>query len=170
MDDIFRLGIISDSHLLDLSAAIDLASSLIGGPFAEVDCILHAGDMVIADFESCFNDIPCYSVQGNMDAPRLDLPLTRIIEIAGHRIGLIHGWGPPHAVAKNVLSEFDNENIDLLIFGHSHTPYKAFHGRTLLFNPGSATDHRGHAESCSVGLIEIGQVITARHIPFEQSS
>ncbi len=104
-----------------------------------------------------------------MDAARLDLPLKRIIEVAGYRIGLIHGWGPPSAVPQNVLPEFENENLDLLVFGHSHTPFHDYVGRTLLFNPGSALDHRGNADGCSVGLVEIGQTITARHISFEIS-
>lgn len=167
MGDIYRLGIISDTHLSDLSIAIELASQLINGPFARVDAILHAGDIVNADFESCFDEIPIYAVQGNMDSARLGLPLRRIIKIANFRVGLIHGWGPPSAVPRNVLSEFKNDNLDLLVFGHSHTPFHAHVGRTLLFNPGSATDHRGNADRCSVGLVEIGQMISAKHISFE---
>jgi len=167
MDDIYRLGIISDTHLSDLSSAIQLATQLLDGPFAHVDAILHAGDMVIAEFESCFDGIPVYAVRGNMDPARPGLPSKRIIEVAGYRIGLMHGWGAPEAVPQHVISEFENDALDLLVFGHSHTPFHRFDGQTVLFNPGSATDHRGHAERCSVGLVEIGQTLTAKHISLD---
>ena len=169
MNDIYRLGIISDTHISHLSSAVDLAEQLLNGPFTQVDAILHAGDMVLADFADCFGDIPFYAVQGNMDAPRADLPLKRIIKLGEFRIGLIHGWGAPDHVPQNVCSAFaaDAPELDLLIFGHSHTPYLKRVGQTILFNPGSALDHRGFADSCSVGLVEIGQQIRARHIPFE---
>ncbi len=167
MGDIYRLGIISDTHLLELSTATELAAQLLGGPFDKVDAILHAGDMIIADLESCFDGIPVYSVQGNMDPARPNLPLRRIVKVQGYQIGLIHGWGPSSAAPQNVLTEFETDNLDLLVFGHTHTPFHAYVGRTLLFNPGSAMDHRGNADSCSVGLVEIDQTICAKHIPFE---
>jgi putative phosphoesterase len=169
MDDVYSLGIISDTHLTQVSSAFKLAEQLLDGPFAGVDAILHAGDIVIADLESCFAGIPFYAVQGNMDTGSPDLPLKRILKVAGYRIGLIHGWGSPSAVPRNVLKEFSGDDLDMLIFGHSHTPYHAVVGSTLLFNPGSAMDHRGNADSCSVGLVELGRKIYARHIPFEMS-
>ncbi len=171
MNDIYRLGIISDTHLTDLSVAVELAEQLLNGPFAHVDAILHAGDMLIADFAYCFADIPFYAVQGNMDAARADLAIKRILKFGEFRIGLIHGWGPPALVPQHVFTAFaDGPRLDLLIFGHSHAPYLERVGQTLLFNPGSALDHRGLADSCSVGLVEIGEKIQARHIPFEMSA
>lgn len=163
---IYRLGVLSDTHVTKISTAVELASQLLEGPFAQVDAILHAGDMAIPELESCFGGIPFYAVQGNMDKVRLDLPLKRIVDVAGYRIGLIHGWGPPSAVPHNALSEFEGDPVDLLVFGHSHTPYHEVVGQVLMFNPGSATDHRGNAESCSIGLVEIGKTLTAVHIPF----
>lgn len=170
MDHIYRLGVLSDTHIFEFSVANELAAQLLRGPFSQVDAVLHAGDMVIADFENCFEGIPVYSVQGNMDAGRYDLPLRRIIEVAGFRIGLIHGWGAPAEVPRNVLAEFDGDKLDLLVFGHSHTPYKQSIGQTLLFNPGSAMDHRGYARGCTVGLVEVGPALSACHIPFELES
>ena len=166
MDEITYLGVISDTHLTELTSAVGLAEQLMAGPFKNVEAILHAGDMIIPDFESCFNGIPFYAVQGNMDNSRAGLPLKRIIDFSDFRIGLIHGWGPPSAVARNVLAEFHDDNVDLLIFGHSHSPFHAVIGQVILFNPGSAVDHRGNAECCSVGLIEIGQKLSVRHVPF----
>jgi hypothetical protein len=170
MAEIYRFGVLADTHLGDLATVNALARQLLDGPFAEADAILHAGDLVIAAMENCFDGIPVYAVQGNMDDSKCGFPLKRILTVAGRRIGLIHGWGPPSAVPANVMSEFDSDNLDLLVFGHSHTPYLGYAGQTLLFNPGSATDHRGYAENCSVGMVEIGPKISARHIPFALKS
>ena len=102
-----------------------------------------------------------------MDVSRPGLPLKRILNIADFRVGLIHGWGSPAMVPVNVLNEFKQDNLDLIIFGHSHTPYLKYSGHTLLFNPGSATDHRGNAEVCTVGVVDFGEDIEARHLPFK---
>lgn len=167
MNDIFRLGVLADTHLLEFWQASVLADQLVAGPFSQVDAILHAGDMTNPDLEFCFTDIPFYAVQGNMDEPRSGLSLKRVIEFGSYRIGLIHGWGAPGAVAGNVHAEFAEERLDVLVFGHSHTPFLSYVGERLLFNPGSATDHRGHAAACSVGLLELGDKIDAKHVYFE---
>lgn len=40
------------------------------------------------------------------------------------------------------------------MFGHSHIPYKQYHGETLLFNPGSPTDKRFQPEF-SYGIVTL---------------
>ncbi len=163
MDKNYCLGILADTHLTQLSDAVDLADQLMAGPFAEVDAILHAGDMVIPEFADCFGDLPFYAVRGNMDSARQNIPVKRILDLAGYRVGLIHGWGPRNEVPFNVLNEFVMEQIDLLVFGHSHTPLNTYLNEILLFNPGSATDHRGNAPTCSAGLVQLGTSIRAEH-------
>ena len=37
---------------------------------------------------------------------------------------------------------FKDEELDIIIFGHSHMPVVRYVGRTLLINPGSPTDKR----------------------------
>ncbi len=164
MNDASRLGIISDTHLVDIAAAHDLAEQLVDGPFAEVDAILHAGDMVLPEFEFCFGAVPVYSVQGNMDPADCGFPPKRILIFGSYRVGLIHGWGAPGRVAEHAFSAFVDEDLDLIIYGHSHRPWLEQRGKTLLFNPGSAVDHRNQAPACSVGLVELGEQIRARHI------
>lgn len=158
------LGVLSDTHLVKISEAMNLSQRLLNGPFQGVDGIFHAGDMLDGVLEGCFGEIPFYSVQGNIDNSHPDLPMKRLVTLAGWHLGLIHGWGRPSEVADNVLQEFVLEDLNVLIFGHSHTPWLSWAGKTLLFNPGSATDHRGRARSCSVGLIELGDDIRAQHI------
>ena len=97
----------------------------------------------------------------------------RRVEIEGVVVGLCHGdrgrdndfykpldQFPGNAMtAANALSQFEFEDdVSILIFGHSHNPMTMWHrfeGRTLLFfNPGSPTDKRwGPKYAC--GLLEV---------------
>lgn len=164
MADHVLLGVLSDTHFVNKTEAYDFSQWLLRGAFEDVQAIFHAGDLVNDALDGCFGDLPFYPVRGNMDASHPDLPIKRVVKLENWRIGLIHGWGRPSEVAGHVLREFNPADLDVLIFGHSHTPWLSRVGGTLLFNPGSATDHRGRAHSCSVGLIGLGDEISARHI------
>lgn len=168
MSDICRFGVISDTHIGNLKQASELARQLLDGPFAEVEAILHAGDMVVPELEFCFGALPVYCVRGNMDRGGFEhQPLKRIVEARGFRIGLIHGWGAPDAVPAHAANEFADESVDIIVFGHSHVPLLREHCGVLLFNPGSATDNRDRAEFCTVGILELGSELRAHHVPFE---
>jgi putative phosphoesterase len=105
-----------------------------------------------------------------MDPAAADLPHKRILEVAGVRIGLIHGWGPPAGLVERLRREFAATPVDCLVFGHSHTPLCRHEHGVLLFNPGSATDRR-QMPYCSVGLLEIaGGTISGRIIALEGST
>ncbi len=151
-----KVGIISDTHIHSLDAGMKLAEKLFKGPFSAVDVILHAGDHTFSDLASCFYPLPWYSVRGNMDLPQPDFPLQRVVQLAETRIGMVHGWGAPSGIEKRVLDRFSAENIDVLVFGHSHRPVCRRVGSVLLLNPGSPTDRRS-APHHTVGLLHIGQ-------------
>ncbi|MCK5826543.1 MAG: metallophosphoesterase [Desulfuromusa sp.] len=149
-----RVGIISDTHIHSLDRGMKLAQKLLHGPFSAVDVVLHAGDHTFPDLASCFYPLPWYSVRGNMDSPQTDFPLQRVVQLAGIRIGMIHGWGTPKGIEKRVLDSFSTDSIDVLVFGHSHLPVCRKVGTVLLLNPGSPTDRR-LAPFHSVGLLHI---------------
>ncbi|PLX98450.1 MAG: hypothetical protein C0623_12310 [Desulfuromonas sp.] len=150
-----KIGVLSDTHIEDLGFGINFLSELVCGPLAGVDVVLHAGDIVHPDLLDCFEQKPVLAVRGNCDLDSPGLPTKRIFEAAGFRIGLIHGWGNPVAVANHVLTEFSTEQLDALIFGHSHYPLCRRLDDMLLFNPGSALDRRG-APFHSVGILTLG--------------
>ena len=109
---------------------------------SDQDVVLHAGDHVTLDsLRRLESFAQVYAVSGNMDDYELRkvLPTKRIIELEGHKIGLFHGYGPPWGLTKRVRNEFSEgeERPEVIIFGHSHSPYNKMHGSTLLFNPGS---------------------------------
>jgi putative phosphoesterase len=149
-----RIGVLSDTHLPDSAEAGAFLQELAARHFAGVELILHAGDIVACGVLAAFAPCPVYGVRGNMDAADPELPNKRVLHVAGLRIGLIHGWGPPAGLLHRVRREFADTHLDCLVFGHSHEPLCQQEEGLLLFNPGSATDRRNQP-CCSVGLLEI---------------
>jgi putative phosphoesterase len=62
---------------------------------------------------------------------------------------------------------FEKDDVDCIIFGHSHIPFCEYINGILMFNPGSPTDKRRN-ELYSFGILELGEVIKAKLIFFEK--
>ena len=157
-----KIGLISDTHMSSGRVPQPIIRALTG-----VDLILHAGDLTGLDVLRHLEAIaPVTAVQGNMDSPGvlLDLPLKTIVEAEGHRIGLIHGHHVPHpdhvlaqplnfeALHAYLLSEFRDEGVEYIVYGHTHQAHIVTVADVLLVNPGSAT----RAKVKSVGLLTVG--------------
>ena len=73
------IGLISDTHIPDWARILPLN---VLDAFANVDLILHAGDLTsLKAIEELEDLAPVMSVQGNMDrAKGIDLPKARVIE------------------------------------------------------------------------------------------
>lgn len=162
----FRVGVLSDTHLAATGETLGFLAELERTWFAEADLILHAGDMVDPDILQAFTGCPVLAVRGNMDPPAPDLPDKRVVEVGTARIGLTHGWGASCDLEDRLLKRFRDEPLDVLVYGHSHRPVCHMRNGILLFNPGSAADRRGMPYH-SVGILEIGDRIEGRIIPLD---
>jgi putative phosphoesterase len=147
-----KIGVISDTHLREPD---DRLRAIIRTHFQDAGMILHAGDLVDLSVLEAFGEKDVIAVCGNMDPPRIGeaFPYKRVVEVGRFRIGLIHGWGPPDGLEDRLKLEF--ENVDCVVYGHSHHPANHVRDGILFFNPGSACDRR-HADSACVGVLEIG--------------
>ncbi|MEN3045147.1 MAG: metallophosphoesterase [Candidatus Hydrothermales bacterium] len=135
-----KFVILSDTHIP--KRAKELPSKVLK-EIEKSDGLIHAGDFVCQDFYLFLEkNFFIHAVHGNMDEPSLFnlLPEIKIFEIENLKIGLFHGTGAPFGIENRVLKKFQNENLDLIIFGHSHRVFNKKIGNTHLFNPGSATD------------------------------
>lgn len=152
-----RIGVLSDSHLR--AADPDLTRAL-AQAFAGVDMILHAGDITNLSVLDCLQAPEVHAVAGNMDGPEVAarLPRKLVLQVEGKHIGLIHGWGSPFGLAGRVRAEFDQ--VDCLVFGHSHRPLNAVTGGVLMFNPGSVNS--GLIGSGTVGILTVDQEISGK--------
>ncbi len=158
-----KIGVISDTHLNISDGRLE---KIVKDYFHDVDLILHAGDIVELDVLDVFIGKKVYAVSGNMDhdSVREVFPGKQILEIEGQRIGLIHGWGSPFGLEEKVIREF--ENVECIVYGHTHRAMNEVRNGVLLFNPGSPTDQR-FARHNSVGILDVGKEIVGKIIDLE---
>lgn len=139
-----RIGVVSDTHLPRFGRALPppLVAAL---RQHEVALILHAGDFTEPAVAEWLEAIaPLQAVAGNNDGPALVARYgrRRIVEVAGVRIGLVHGDGRRGTTRERALAAFAPESVDAVVFGHSHQPYCQRHDGIWLLNPGSPSDKR----------------------------
>ena len=121
--------------------------------------IIHAGDFCsVKDLDQFTKIKDVKAVYGNMDdvALRKKFSETLVFEVEGVKIGIYHGDGAPKGIVERVKAKFMDDKLDLIIFGHSHSPTTEKVGNTLFFNPGSLTDTI-RAPYRSYGWIEINK-------------
>jgi putative phosphoesterase len=129
-----KLGVISDTHgLFDASIA---------SIFAGVDAIIHAGDIGKIEIISRLEEIaPVVAVEGNNDWFGA-FPTERVEEFAGQRVMIRHIFGELHQLEDKDRQLVERLQPRVVIFGHSHRPYREMLRETMLFNPGSAGPRR----------------------------
>ena len=93
---------------------------------------------------------------GNVDSEELQqvLPTSLLLPFDDVMIGVVHGHGKEKTTEKRALLAFEHQQVDAVIFGHSHIPVHKQIGDITLFNPGSATDKR-RQKQFSFGLLYI---------------
>jgi len=158
-----RLGVIADTHGLLRPEVFEV--------FAEVDHILHAGDIGSLDLLAELEAIaPVTGVYGNTDDwdVRRRLPQVASIELDGFRIVVTHGdqFGSPRP--ERLHAEFPEAEI--LVYGHTHRPLLTLIDEVVtVMNPGAAGPARFKLPA-SVGIMELEPGIPprARLVPLEE--
>jgi len=155
-----KIGVISDTHLKSYDERLRI---IMEDYFGDVSLILHAGDLVDISILDAFDGKEVKAVCGNMDSPEVKklLPDKLVLDLNGYKVGLIHGWGIPFGIEKKLRGKFDD--IDCLIYGHTHRAVNMVKDNVLFFNPGSAIDKR-FSENNTIGILEINDTITGEII------
>lgn len=137
-----RVAIVSDTHMP--ARASKLPEALKQG-LAQADLILHAGDWTSQDvYEMLSAYAPVEGIAGNNDGLDIvrSLGYRKIVTVAGRRVGLVHGHGRSGTTESRAVEAFAGEQVDVIVFGHSHSPLYREHNGVILMNPGSPTDKR----------------------------
>lgn len=150
-----KIGVISDTHLKEPHPEF---KRMIESHFKDVEKIFHTGDFVewsIAEYLSSLKEL--IAVCGNMDSYdiRKAFPQKRIVELKGFKIGLIHGGGFPYGIELRIREEFDN--VDAIVYGHTHTQANHQVKNVYFFNPGSFT--RSFTDQATLGILHVGEKI-----------
>lgn len=148
-----RLGLIADTHWT--SGIPALPYETLENAFRSVDAILHAGDVEAqVVLEHLAGIAPIQAVQGEDDT--LALPDKRVLQFGDVRVGLVHGHRHPliekyfrlqrclgkrgaggQELLDSLIKRFENDHVDVIVFGHLHIPICVQRKGILLFNPGS---------------------------------
>lgn len=136
-----RIGVLADTHAI----SFEEVPRKIVAALSTVDLIIHAGDFTTTETLNGLKQLgEVKAVQGNMDSSEIKstLPVKEIIEAKNKRIGIIHGSGPPWGIEQRVREMFDQQ-VDIIVYGHSHEPQNKVIDGILFFNPGKATSSFG---------------------------
>lgn len=151
MKERLHIGVLADTHMLRADEAF---SALPEGLFSDVSMVLHAGDIGNPNLLDIFFDKDVFAVWGNMDADAVleRYPASQIVSAGPLRIGLIHGWG-----RGNVMSRARDafQDVDVIVFGHTHVPACVEMDGVLMFNPGSFIKNRQGPFPRTAGILTV---------------
>lgn len=155
-DGTVKILAVSDSHGRDNGMLKAMARE---EPF---QLFFHLGDSQKKERElKAMVSCPCYMVAGNCDFDT-DLPSSRIVEAAGHRILLTHGHRDLVSMTYEYLLErAQREHCDIVLAGHTHVPVNEYRDGVWLLNPGSITWPRQESREKSYMVIYLRENGTA---------
>ncbi|MDR0766837.1 MAG: metallophosphoesterase [Methanosarcinales archaeon] len=149
-----KILVISDTHFPEFSAADKKKPDLGDFPFfpetlrqkiREADIIVHAGDFESDDAYNLFQQTgKLKAVHGNRDTEMIQktLPEKLVFEECGIKFGVVHEAGVSlndNTARWYILQEM---GVDVLIYGHIHTPSIDEYKGQFLICPGSPTKAR----------------------------
>ncbi|MFZ5917063.1 MAG: metallophosphoesterase family protein [Chloroflexota bacterium] len=190
-----RLGVLADTHMPHRLAQVPpTVIELLAG--AEVDLILHAGDVDDPRFLEPLGRIaPVIAVRGNIHPQDLsgggaELPFHVALSLCGRRLVLTHGhrrgplgfWVKFALYGAYRLRLIDRDGVnrhiahhlcrrfgwaDVVVFGHSHRPFQRWIDGTFFFNPGAVL--QDDEQPPSVGLLCLSpDTVEASIVPLSQ--
>lgn len=182
--DTVKIGLISDTHTA--GSGWDLPAAALDA-LAGCDLVLHCGDLECIGALDCLEQVaPVLAVRGYEDprdpGDRL-ADRTRIVAVAGVRIGMVHDiqWPPPaiattpdgtglqypDAGLKELLRRKFAGTVDIVAFGDTHEELVEWRDGVLFVNPGSPTyPGRRHAPGTlgTIALLEVNDGAIAARI------
>ena len=132
-----KVGIISDTHIKNNDESI---IDILDTYFQDIDMIIHAGDYIDETVvDALINHKNFIGVSGNVDNTKVKelLKEKKLITLEGYRIGIFHGHGNGDSTLTRAYNRFKDDQVDIIIFGHSHQPLIKTMNKILLLNPGS---------------------------------
>ena len=154
-----KIGIVSDTHgnIKNIDKAIPYLK--------ECDLIIHAGDHIDdAEYIYYATDVNVKCVKGNCDSYNSDGDYELKFSLEDKNFFLCHGHHHDVKMGINSLYKLaKSDNIDFIVFGHTHIPIYETIDNITFINPGSLTYPRGESEK-SFGILTIGDDISYEQI------
>lgn len=154
-----KIGIISDTH--GYMRGIDKAISYLN----KCDLIIHAGDNVDdAEYIYYATDVKVKCVKGNCDPYNMDGHYELTFSANNKNFFVCHGHSHDVKMGIDSLYRFAKDNnIDFVVFGHTHIPIYETIDNITFINPGSLAYPRGGSDK-SFGILTIDNNISYEEI------
>ncbi len=115
---------------------------LIDKSLKDVDLIIHLGGdftspRVLEKIKKKKKVIGVWGGNNDRSGLRKELKEKEIVTLNGYKVGLFHGHGTEKNTLDRVYNIFKDDNVDIILFGHSHQPMIKTKNKTLIINPGS---------------------------------
>ena len=150
MREMFRVGLISDTHGLLRPAAVEFLRGSVH--------IIHAGDICDPDAIGVLSSIaPVSAVRGNNDKGHWAAALreTELVDLEGLRICVIHDLA-------DLKMDLVQAGVQVVVSGHAHKPHVRERDGVLYVNPGSAGPRRFRLPVAAAELLVENGRVTAR--------
>lgn len=161
------IGLIADSHIPE---AMPELPAQVRDVFADVDLILHAGDLHCLDvLDWLEKTAPVLAVRGNGDEGGGGRPVvpedarlheTQYLPCTGWHLGLVHDVLDPEEMPtwpiERTVQHYFGQPTDIIICGHTHVECIRRYHQVWVINPGSPTyPHNLAAQPGTVGLLTL---------------
>ena len=160
-----KILIIADTHALNFD---ELPKTILQA-IINADWVIHAGDYTSKNVLKGLIKLKgkyFKGVYGNADplSIRKDLHTKEIVEIFGKNIGITHpaSGGSSEFTERKVIAEFKNNELDVLIYGHTHERKIVKSKGMMIINPGKAyVEKNSFGPPPSFVVLTIGKEIIA---------
>lgn len=149
-----KILVVSDTHG-EYRNVVNLIQNMAG-----LDYMIHLGDHAEdADYISEITGIKVLSVLGNNDYCSIGIvPEHLIFYESGYRILAVHGHRQAVGFNLTRLSELAlQENVDLVLYGHTHFYNEESHAGIRFLNPGSPSIPRDYDRKKTVAILNLGK-------------
>lgn len=165
--DSLHIGLISDTHIPEAAPRL---WSQVFDVFHDVDCILHAGDIHdLSVIDELSEVAPTYVARGNGDDGSGGRPVQPedprlregwFLELAGLHVGIAHTVPVPAQgewTLEQAMQRYcGRTDLDVMVFGDTHTEWIEHVDSVLCVNPGSPTLPRNLSTRLgTIGFLEI---------------
>lgn len=137
-----NIAIIGDTHVKN---RLDRLRRFLEENIQGFDLIIHVGDILseeALDLIESFNNTVAVYGNNDKDPIRKRILEKEILNIENYKIGVFHGSGKEKTTMERSYDAFLGEDMDIILFGHSHSPLIKTHKGVLMINPGSPTHKR----------------------------
>ena len=153
-----RIGVLSDTHISQAGSDFRKKAAAC---FADCSMILHAGDLTDPLILKAFNGREVHAVHGNMCSVDglQSLPRKKTVRVGNFSIGIIHKTSYGYDFEDQLALEFDE--VDCIVYGHTHKPVCYNRGGILYINPGSFQATSRFGSPGTFAILEVGKELSA---------